>query len=131
MLPQGEVTEEPLDGMDRDSTVQLGAVAHALAGVIADAAEHSRKGVVRDELPPGFLVAAPTGERQPRLYVLARRTPGVARREKVHVQRTALTDCAGLCSPIDKIGQRRDVEQFTAHGPSITCSHPTLIPLRT
>src|SRR5437016_2988234 len=56
--PDRLVTEEALDRIDADRRVELGAIARALAAVIADAPHHGGEGVVLDEMPPcGFVVA--------------------------------------------------------------------------
>jgi hypothetical protein len=77
---QREVTEEPFDRVDRDRAVEVGAVADALARVVADAPVDRRERVVGDQLPPRLLVVARLGVGQPRLDVLPGRAARVARR---------------------------------------------------
>src|SRR5674476_1218573 len=82
------VTEEPLDGVDPDRLVELGAIARRLARVVADATHHRGERVVLDELAPSHLVVTWLGLVEPALDVLARRARIVARREPVDVDRS-------------------------------------------
>src|SRR5262249_23640606 len=52
------VAEKPLDGIDADRGIDLGAIAGRLTGVIADAAHHPRQRVILCEKTPGALVLA-------------------------------------------------------------------------
>ena len=100
LLPR-EVAEEPLDRVDRDRAVEVGAVADGLARVVADPSVDRRQWIVGDELAPRQLVIAGLGVRQPGLDVLAGGAAGVARRQQVDVDRPALADRARarmLCS---------------------------------
>ena len=93
-LLEREVAQEPLDRMDRDGAVEVGAVADALARVVADPPVDRGQRIVRDELTPGLLVPARLGMRQPGLDVLARRAARIARRQQIDVDRSALSDRA-------------------------------------
>ena len=90
------VAEEPLDRVDADRGVELGAVARRLARVVADPAHDRRERVVGDEPPPRRLVAAVLGRVQPALDLLAGRAGVVARREPVDVDRTLAAPGAGV-----------------------------------
>jgi hypothetical protein len=110
-----EVAEKALDRMDRDRAVELGAIADALARVVADAAVDRRQRVVRDELAPGVLVPAGLHVREPGLDVLARRAAGVARRQQVDVDGPALAHRPRARVPVQQIGERSDVPCGTRH----------------
>ena len=71
-LLEREVAEEPLDRVDRDGAVEVGAVADALARVVADPSVDRGQRIVRDELAPRLLVPARLGVRRAR--------PGCSRR---------------------------------------------------
>ena len=72
-LLQREVAQEPLDRVDRDGAVEAGAVADALARVVADPPVDRGQRIVRDELdatparagPPGCATARPGCSRRP------------------------------------------------------------------
>ncbi len=83
------IAEETLDGVDAHLLVGEGAVAGVLAGVVADPAVDRRKRVVLDQGLPGGLIVAGLGQRQPALDVLASRAGVVARRQEIHINRTA------------------------------------------
>ena len=131
-LLEREVAQEALDRVDRDGAVEAGAVADALARVVADPPVDRGQRVVGDELAPRLLVPAGLRVRQPGLDVLAGRAAGVARRQQVDVDGTALADRAGVGAPVQQVRQRRDVPhrilQRIAHvcGPAmartLTCS---------
>ena len=84
-LLQREVAQEPLDRVDRNGAVELGAVADALARVVTDPTVDRRQRIVRDELTPCLLMPARLRVRQPGLDVLAGGAAGVARRKQVDV----------------------------------------------
>ena len=67
---QREIAEEPLDRVNRDGAVEAGAVADALARVIADPPVDRRHRIVGNQLPPRLLMTAGLRVRQPRLDVL-------------------------------------------------------------
>src|ERR1039457_3618258 len=77
---QSKVAEEPLDPMDRYRTVELGAIACALAGVIADPTVDRRQRIVRNKGTPRLLVLAGLDVGQPGLDVLPGRAAGITRR---------------------------------------------------
>jgi hypothetical protein len=77
---QRQIAQEPLDGMNRDGTVELGAVADAFARVVADSPVDRGKGVVGRQDAPCPLVLPDLDVRHPALDVLARRAAGIARR---------------------------------------------------
>ena len=79
------IAEEPLDRIDPDRLVDLGAVAGRLARMIADAAHDRRQRIVGGERTPGGLVVAGFRVSEPALNVLARRAGGVAGRQAVDV----------------------------------------------
>ena len=106
---QREIAEEPLDRVNRDGAVEAGAVADALARVIADPPVDRRHRIVRDQLPPRLLMTADLRVRQPRLDVLPRRAPGIARRQQVYVDRAPLAHRTGPRSAVQQIRQRREV----------------------
>jgi hypothetical protein len=87
-----EVAEETLDGVDRDRGIELGAIAAALAGVVADAPVDRRERIVADEYAPSTLVLTGLDLREPPLDVLARGARRVTRREKVNVDRPFRAD---------------------------------------
>ena len=130
-LLQREVAEEPLDRMDRDGAVEVGAVADALARVVADPPVDRGERIVRDELTPRLLVPARLGVRQPGLDVLAGRAAGVARRQQVDVDGSALSDRAGVGAPVQQVRQRRHVPHRVAHAArhGRTAMAPTLTPM--
>ena len=103
LLPR-EVTEEPLDRVDRDGAVEIGAVANALARVVTDPPVDRRERVVGDQLAPGQLVVAGLRVRQPRLDVLARGAARVARRQQIDVHRSALADRPARAWPCTRSG---------------------------
>src|SRR5262249_37672008 len=103
------VAEEALDRVDRDCAVELGAVAGALARVVADAPVDRGERVVRDELPPGLLVPALLREPEPGLDVLAGRAARVARRQQVGVDRPPVAHRTGAGAAVLQVGQRCDV----------------------
>ena len=70
------VAEEPLDRVDPDRLVELGAVADALARVVADPAHHGRERVVLHDLAPGALVARRPPPRPRRATAGCSRRPG-------------------------------------------------------
>ena len=114
-LLQREVAEEPLDRMNRDGAVEVGAVAHALARVVADPPVDRGQRIVGDQLAPRLLVSARLGVREPGLDVLAGRAAGVARRQQVDVDGAALADRAGVGTPVQQVGQRRHVPHRVVH----------------
>ena len=99
----GCIAEKPLDGMDGDRRVEIGAVADRLARVIADPSVDRRKRVVGDEESPSLLVLADPGVAEPALDVLAGRACVVARWQQVDVDGTALADGPGTRPPMDQI----------------------------
>src|SRR5580765_4722115 len=64
-----EIAEEPLDRVNGDGAVEAGAVADALARVVADPAVDRRHRVVGGQLPPRAFMVTGLGVRQPRLDV--------------------------------------------------------------
>ena len=92
-----------------------GAVADALARVVADPPVDRRQRIVGDELAPRLLVSARLGVRQPRLDVLAGRAAGVARRQQVDVDGAALANRARAGTPVQQVGQRRHVPRWVVH----------------
>ena len=106
---QGEITQEPLDPVDRHGAVQIGPVAHALAGVVADPPVDGRQRVVPHQFAPRLLVPAGLHVRQPGLDVLPGRATGVARRQQIQVDRPVGADRTGTGPSVEQIGQRRDV----------------------
>ncbi len=110
-----QVAQEPLDRMDRDRRVEVGAVADALARVVADSPVDRGKRVVCNELTPGLLVATRLGVREPGLDVLARRAARVARRQQVDVDGSALADRARVGGSVQQVGQRCDVPRRVSH----------------
>ncbi len=110
-LLHGQVPEEALHGVDRDRAVELGAIAHLLTGVVADAPVDRRQGVVGDEGPPGLLVTAGFHVCQPGLDVLTGRTARIARRKQVHVNRAPAPDRPGPGMLVGQVGQSRDVSR--------------------
>jgi hypothetical protein len=114
-LLEREISEEPLDRMDRDCAVEVGAVADAFARVVADPSVDRRERIVRDELAPSLLVPTRLGMRQPGLDVLARRAARVARRKQVNVDGPALADRSGEGAPVQQIRQRRYVAHQVTH----------------
>ena len=97
-LLERQIAEEALDRVDRDGAVELGAVADALARVVADAPVDRGQRIVGDQLAPRLLVAAgracararpgcsrPPGSPRCRAAADRRRpvgAPGPARRER-------------------------------------------------
>ena len=114
-LLQREVAQEPLDRVDRDGAVEIGAVADALARVVADPPVDRGQRIVGDELTPRLLVPARLSVREPGLDVLAGRAAGVARRQQVDVDGSALPDRAGVGAPVQQVRQRRDVLHRVVH----------------
>ena len=108
------VAEEPLDRVDADGGIQLGAVTDLFAGVIADPAHDRGERVVAGQVGPGGLVVAAFGVKQPALDVLARRALVVARRQTVHIDRPLGAPGAGLVGQ-RRAGVERDREGFL-HG---------------
>ena len=130
-LLQRQVAEEPLDRMDRDGAVEIGAVADALARVVADPPVDRGQRIVGDELTPRLLVPARLGVREPGLDVLAGRAAGIARRQQIDVDGSALADRAGVGPSVQQVRQRRDVPHRVAHASpsSRTTIAPRLTPL--
>jgi hypothetical protein len=60
-LLQRLVAEEALDRVDADRVVDLGAIAHAFARVVADSSHDRRERVVAGEMAPRRLVVAAFG----------------------------------------------------------------------
>src|SRR5215472_5068220 len=106
---QREVAEEPLHRVNRDGAVQTGPVADALTGVVADPPVDRGQRIVGDKLPPGLLMPAGLGVRQPGLDVLPGRAARVARWQQVEVHGTALPHRPGSPAPVQQVGQRRHV----------------------
>ena len=90
-LTECHVSQEPLDRMDADRFVNLLAVAHLLARVIADAAMDRRHRIVADDDVPGLAVVASLRLGEPGLDVFAGRAGVVARRQAVHIDRAHRT----------------------------------------
>ena len=110
----GEVAQEPLDRVDRDGAVEVGAVADALARVVTDPPVYRRKRVVGDELTPGLIVASRGGMTEPRLDVLPCGTVRVAGRQHFDVDRLALAHRPRPRPTLEQIWQRRDAAMATA-----------------
>ncbi len=108
-----EVAEEPLDRVDRDGAVKVGAVADALARVVADPPMDRRHRVVSDQLPPRLLIVADLGVRQPSLDVLAGRAAGIARWQQVDVDGTLIADRSGVGTSVQQIRQWCDVPSLS------------------
>jgi len=114
-LLEREVAQESLDRVDGDSAVEVGAVADALTRVVADPPVDRGQWIVRDKLAPSLLVSACPGMREPGLDVLAGRAAGIARRQQVDVNGSALPDRAGERAPVQQVRQRRHVPHRVAH----------------
>ena len=80
-LLQGQVAQEALDPVNRQRAVQIGAIADALARVVADPAVDRRERVVHGQHAPGLLVLAVLDVSHPALDVLPGRAARVARGE--------------------------------------------------
>jgi alkylation response protein AidB-like acyl-CoA dehydrogenase len=104
-----QVAEMALDRMDRDCSVELRAVAGGFARVVADATVDGRERVVVREHPPGLLVLADPGVRQPALDVLARRAGVVARGQQVDIHRTLRPHRARTQPGLPEWGERGEV----------------------
>ena len=104
-----QVAEEPFHGVDGDGAVQFGAVAHALARVVADPPVDRGERVVVGEQPPGALELTVARGGQPRLDVLACRAAGVARRQQVHVHRPASPRGPGKARALHQVRYRRQI----------------------
>ena len=61
--PDGEIAEEPLHRIDADGGIEHGAIAGALAGVIADPPHDGGQRIVFGQRAPGRLVVAAFGDR--------------------------------------------------------------------
>ncbi len=108
-LLKRQIAQEALDGMDRDRAVELGAVAHALARVVADSPVDRRERVVGRQHAPRQLVLGGLDVRHPALDVLAGRAAGIARRQQIDVHRPRLTHRPGSGAPMLQIRYGRDV----------------------
>ena len=113
-LPDRLIAEEPLDAVDPDGVVDLGAVAGGLARVVADTSHHGGQRVVLYELTPGGLVVAGLGVVEPLLDVLAGGAGVVAGRQAVDVHRALLAPGAGLVREA-RAGIQRDREGLIHH----------------
>ena len=76
-LVQRQVAEEPLHRVDRHRAVQLGPVAHGLAGVVTNPPVDGGQRVVRYQLPPGGLRPPGLDLGQPGLDVLPAGQPAL------------------------------------------------------
>jgi hypothetical protein len=94
-LRRRHVAQEPLDRMDRDGGVHLGAIAGGFARVVADPAMRRRQGVVGHERLPRPAVFAGLCRRQPGLHVLAGRAGVVAGWQQRDIVRQAGAEWAG------------------------------------
>ncbi len=110
-----QVAQVPLDRVDRDSAVEVGTVADALARVVADAPVNSGKRVVGHQRAPRQLVLVRLHVRKPRLDVLPRRATRIAWRQQIDVHRALLADRTRARAPVQQIRQRRDVPSQNAH----------------
>ena len=90
------IPQEAFHRVDAHGRVHLGAVAGALAAVVADPAHDGRERVVLHEHAPGLLVLAGLGVKQPGLDVLAGRALVVARRQPVQVDRARGAPASGV-----------------------------------
>ena len=92
---QGEVAQEPLDGVNAYGSVERGAVAARLARVIANAAVDGRQRVIGYQPFPGGFEVAGLGESEPALNIFAGRARHVARRQLIEIHRALHPHRAG------------------------------------
>ena len=111
-----EIAEEPLDAVNRHRAVEAGAVADALARVVADPAVDRRHRIVADQLPPRPFVVACLGVGQPGLDVLPGRAARIARWQQVDVDGTLLAHRARAGPAVQQIRQRRNVLSLWSQG---------------
>ncbi len=107
-----QVAEEPLDRVNRDRAVQVGAVADALARVVADPPVDGRHRVVGGQLAPGLFMMAHFGVRQPGLNVLPGRASGIARRQQVQIDGPLLPNGPGAGASVQQVGQLGNVRSL-------------------
>ena len=110
-----EITEEPLDRVNRQRAVELGAVAHALTRVVADPSVDRGERVLGGQQPPRLLVLAGLDVRHPALDVLARGAARIAGWEQIDVHRSLVADGPGPRLPVGQVGQPRDIRGRARH----------------
>ena len=112
-----KVTEEPLHRMDRYGAVEMGTVADGFARVVAHPSVDCGEWVVRNELTPGLLVPAGGGMGKPGLDVLPGGATGIAGRQQIDVDGSALAHRPGPGLPMRQVCKRSHVPRSSGCGP--------------
>src|SRR5271168_829234 len=95
--------------MDRHCTVETGSVADGFTRVVAHPPVDCGEWVVRNELTPSLFVPAGGGVRKPRLDVLPGGATGIAGRQQIDVDGSALAHRPGPGLPMRQVRKRSDV----------------------